>query len=173
MQCRGTYLLASPHRCSAWIAASLVLACLSLSLGALYTDPRHAREDWRAAVASLNQLAADEAVLVSYPVQRLPLWYYPPTEKLTVVEAPEGLPDEDLNEWLGIPTPISELWLITWRDNTNPHGFPAQRNRALAEGATFDKHKSWLDARYRVAQRLNFPGIILSCYRQAGEAPGG
>jgi len=160
------------HR-SAWIAALPVLACLALSLGALYVDPRHAREDWRSAVASLNQLATHDAVLVSDPVQRLPLWYYPPSEELTVVEAPQGPPEGNVNEWLGIPAPIPELWLITWRDNTNPHGFPAQRNQALAGGATFDQRKNWLDTHYHVAQRLSFPGIILSCYRQAGTAHDG
>jgi len=159
---------------SAWVAAPAYLACLLISLGTLYTDPRCAREDWRAAVESLNRLAGHNAVLISRPVQRLPLSYYLPSAALTVVEAPDGLPPEgDLFGWLGLRPPPdaggTELWMISSHDNTDPHGFPAQRNRALAEGAKFDGLKNWLDARYRVAQSLNFPGMVLTCYHLGRE----
>ncbi len=158
---------------SGWAVAGVCLACLAFALGTLYTDPSYAREDWRAGVESLNSLAGRDAVLIRRPVQRLPLWYYPPAEELTVVEAPDGLPQGDLVAWLGLESPATEMWVITSLDNTDPHGFPAGRNRKLAEGATFDPLKEWLDARYRVDERLRFPGIVLTCYRHAGRSSDG
>lgn len=65
------------------------------------------------------------------------------------------------------------LWWDEMVTITDPHGFPAQRNRMLAEGAKFDGLKNWLDARYPVVQSLDFPGIVLTCYHQAEETPDG
>jgi hypothetical protein len=157
---------------SGWGAAALYVISVLISLGTLYTDPRYAREDWRSAVRRMNALAADDAVLITRPVQRLPLWYYPPSDAITVIEAPDGLPQGKLHRWLGTSSTPEELWLITVQENTNPHGFPRQRNQALDEGAACDELKTYLDARYPVAHRRRFPGILLSCYRLAEEAYG-
>ncbi len=157
---------------SAWATAVLYGICLLISLNTLYSDSSYAREDWRSTVTNLNRLAADDAVLVSRPGQRLPLWYYPPSASITIVELSGSVPEESLVNWLGLDSPPDELWLITSRENTNPHVFPAERNRALDAGAKFDGLKTELDARYPIKHRLRFPGIILSCYRLEGTVGG-
>jgi mannosyltransferase len=155
---------------SGWGAAALYAVTLTISLGALYTDPRYARENWRSAMRRINARARDDAMLISRPAQRLPLWYYPSSDAITVIESPAGLPDGELDRWLGTPSVPAEVWLITTRDNTNPHGFPQRRNKALDEGAPSDELKTYFDARYPIAHQLRFPGVLLTCYRPVGEA---
>jgi mannosyltransferase len=158
---------------SAWGAAALYAVTLVISLGTLYTDARYGREDWRSAVRRMNARTGNGAVLISRPVQRLPLWYYPPSDAITVIEAPDSLPQGELDRWLGISSAPEKLWLITARENTNPHGFPQRRNRTLAEGAPSDMLKTYFDARYPIAHRLRFPGVLLTCYRPPAEVHNG
>ena len=64
----------------------------------------------------------------------------------------------------GVAQDWRRAWLISSVDNTNPHGFPHQRNAALTRVGEEDAIKVWLDAHYVQLGEMSFTGVWITLY---------
>jgi hypothetical protein len=159
-------------RAAALVALAIVVASNALALRNMYVDPAYAREDWRAAMQYLKDKRQPDEVLFLRPSQTLPLAYYGDPSAL-YQEFPFLFLEGERRAFLDGEMPVrmaaiaqdwDRAWLVTSVDNTNPHGFPYQRNDGLARAHETDAIKGWLDARYRVVADVRFTGIWLTLY---------
>ena len=59
----------------------------------------------------------------------------------------------------------NRAWLLLIANNTNPHGFPQDRNRAVKEKVTTNNYHRWLSANGSLLEEKMFPGISLSLFQ--------
>ncbi len=147
-------------------ALVLLVAC-GVSLGLLYFDPAHARDDWRGAVAHLRaQADPTREVLIVYAGQILPMAYYEPGDlpRLNIYmptpDAPASL--EAQLSALGF-TP-RRVWFLVPTFRADGHGFfPSwEEQREIAQN---DPLVRWLAARYPLESEKQFQSLLVQAYR--------
>ena len=154
------------------VALSFVVAAQALALRNYYFDPQYAREDWQAALAYVTAQRQAEDVLLLRPNHTLPLATYVggafPFEEFPFLfyedERREYLSQEMGPRMAGVAQDWRRAWLISSVDNTNPHGFPHQRNAALTRVGEEDAIKVWLDAHYVQLGEMSFTGVWITLY---------
>ena len=168
--------LARAHEWRRWAGVGLLLVVVLVdgwSLGRAYFDPRCAREDWRGAVGYLKRERREGEVLFVYPNHILPLTFYGGGEIPYRVFPPLIPGNQEADEYLQekVVPQVKEMasrwehaWLISSLDNTNPHGFAHERNRALANVGDVDVLKGWMDAHYTELGEASFTGVRLTLY---------
>jgi 4-amino-4-deoxy-L-arabinose transferase-like glycosyltransferase len=163
-----------------WVAcAALILAVVGVvpSLLSMYRDPAYSRDNWRGAMAHLGAERQVGDVLLLRPSHTLPYAYYLDLP-LPYQEFPFLFYEEEREAYLAqeIESRVASIaqewdraWLISSVDNTNAHGFPHERNAALARIGEKDAIKGWLDARYPRVEEVTFTGVLLTLYDLSGE----
>lgn len=168
----GITTVAQNGRWMQWAALALIAIPMGLSLNNLYFDPQYAREDWRAAINQLEATFSPNDVLLMDPSQPLPVSYYQsqpiPYEVVPFLFDEAEKETYEQEEMPLVMAEISEqwkrLWFISVVNNSNPHGFPQERNNTLAQIGQHNFYKSWLDGHYILIDEWVFSGIHLGLY---------
>jgi mannosyltransferase len=173
----GLVLMSERGRGLAVAALAAVIVAAVLALCNLYYDPSYAREDWRAAMTYLDAERGPGDVLLLRPNHTLPLAYYghedEEKEPVAYQEVPflfdEGEREAYLAQEMGarmaaIAQEWDRAWFMSSVENTDPHGFPHERNASLRRVGERDGVKAWLDARYVRLEEVFFTGICLTLY---------
>lgn len=152
-----------------WAGAAGVAVFTLPSLHNLYTNPAYARLDMQTAVSTLSTHAQPNDVLFGGSDLLLPLAYYA-QDPIPLVELPPPVAVASLQEtFAGVMTKqlatapdADRAWVLTTLYNSNPHGFPDERNRLVNKP---DAYQRWFDERYEPVQKWTFPGVRLALYQ--------
>jgi hypothetical protein len=150
----------------------ILIAANIPALANLYYRPEFGREDWRGALAHLEDQARPRDVVLTRPDYLLPLAYYTSREWATLEVPPPvtdpaleaAFPVEMAARMATVEGNADRAWHIAHAYNNDPHGFTAQRERTAAHWPVTSPQKAWLDAHYEVLAELSFTGIQLTLY---------
>ena len=154
------------------VAIGLALLVSAVTLRNLYSNPEFARDNWRQALASVDAQARTDDVILGRPDHSLPLAYYT-SQNTDFTEIPAAPDDPTLQQAFGEEMAIrlalagdekKRAWLVTNFYNNDPHGFPQERNRRVAQANIESPQKAWMDDRYPKIEQWQFPGIYLTLY---------
>ncbi|MGH2536673.1 MAG: glycosyltransferase family 39 protein [Candidatus Promineifilaceae bacterium] len=164
-----------PLRPAAGLALALIAALNLAAIVNLYLADEHGREDWRSALAYVQQNGAEDSALIGRPDHRLPATFYAPS--VPFIGLPPAPVEAELQDEFEAEVAArlaqaaedhSRLWLINHAYNNDIHGFGVGREAQLAASLATDPALAWMNARYQAAERRTYPGIVLTAYDVSG-----
>lgn len=170
----GLATLSKTHRWR-WImpAGLLLITIVSMtSLQNLYFDPDYSRDAWRQAMGNMASEWQENDVYLVKPSQTIVAYQYSHESieyallpYLIDGEEKDNFYQNDINSWVAsIAGDFDRAWLLMAFENTNPHGFPQNRTKAVLDHEATDSMEAWMDDNCSRLNQWIYTGIRLTLY---------
>ncbi|MBK8987831.1 MAG: glycosyltransferase family 39 protein [Chloroflexi bacterium] len=159
----GLFHLTKKRPLLLWAALIVIGVMNGQALQQMFQNPDYHREDWRGALRQINHdyQPGDQLFMPFGTI--LPWWYY--GEGIPYQVRPREFDETDFSRQVTeIAAETPRLWLLSFSDNTNPHGFPAERNAYIAQIYQRDPFAAWLVEHYNLAAQWTYAGIRVGLY---------